>query len=229
MSPAAGTADAAMHRQDDPLGDAQAGDVIAVTAEVKYGEPTYSARTDDCEFRLIVFDPRLAASVNAGNAGGADLWRSCDLSTGAHARALGAVLDAAMKGSLRERPFQWMKSHIAVRRGRPAMAIGVAAAALASARWDAKHGRLVGAPASPDPMLDFMDPARVAPELDAVFRARGVCLRPSALEQVDVRKVAELPDARELLDRGAGPSDRVPWGGLIWYAVAPCPPSAPHE
>jgi hypothetical protein len=59
----------------------------------------------------------------------------------------------------------------------------------------------------------------LVPEVEAVFRERGHCLTAPSVEQIEVRRVADLPSPAVLVSLGASPNDRLPFDASLWFKV----------
>jgi hypothetical protein len=98
------------------------------------------------------------------------------------------------------------------------LSIRVALTAWQSPGWDARAGR----PRSGDVngfIRGLANESRLAPEIEAVFEARGLALAVASVEKVLIARAQELPFFDALTRAGVKPDDRVPWDAQIWFSV----------
>lgn len=174
----------------------------------------YTASRDECRIVWIV--------AYEGTNAGVILHRpDCQRPPAEQAPLLGRILDAiaAEPGRLRAiRTLHW---------GRlfpdgaidGTLSIRVALTARRSPEWDARAGR----PRSGDVngfIRGLANESRFAPEIEAVFEARGLAIAVASVEKVLIARARELPFFDALAREGVKPDDRVPWDGQIWFSVS---------
>jgi hypothetical protein len=173
----------------------------------------FETSTRACELSLEVY---AASSINAGVA---SLRRDCDLERDADVEALAALVRAA-KNESHQKPMRSLALHGMGGGPRSIMRVRLASAALRSADWDRATGRPQRKRSLSEVVAGLASVDVLFPEGQRAFRMEGSCLVRPSIEDVVVRRVAELPAGEELVRLGAKPSDYVPWSAVLWYEIA---------
>jgi hypothetical protein len=166
---------------------------------------------EGCTIGITVYDE---ANISRESA---SLDRDCELD-GAQA-AFGAIVDHIAGDRGAALPFRTLSFGRTGATSFPRLGLRLAALIFASPRWDPKRGAPRGAIGPHQLLQETITAEALVPEVEAAFRERGHCLTAPSVEQIDVRRVADLPSPEALTSLGASPSDRVPFDASLWFKV----------